>query len=109
MGSSKDRAAVSMVLSAIHDGCVIPGKTTIIESTSGNTGVALASVCKFFRLPLICVVDRRLTSHPANLLRAFGATVDLVTAPHPATGELLPARPPRVPTCVEIARPPSWP
>jgi N-(2-amino-2-carboxyethyl)-L-glutamate synthase len=109
MGSSKDRAAASMVLSAIRDGAVIAGKTTVIESTSGNTGVALGSVCKFFHLPLICVVDTRITPQHANLMRAFGAKIDLVTVPDPATGELLPARLRRVQELLEMNRPSFWP
>lgn len=109
MGSSKDRAVCSMLVSAIREGEVIPGKTTVIESTSGNTGVALASICKYFRLPLICVVDERLTPRHASLLRAFGATIDLVTIPDPATGELLPARLNRVKELLEKHRPSFWP
>jgi cysteine synthase A len=109
MGSSKDRAAASMLLAALRDGRVIRGKTTVIESTSGNTGVALASVCRFFRLPLICVVDARLTQQHARLLRAFGATIDMVTVPDPATGELLPARLRRVQELLEMHRPSFWP
>lgn len=109
MGSSKDRAAVSMLLAAISDGVVTPGRTTVIESTSGNTGVALASVCKYFRLPLICVVDGRMTGQHGNLLRAFGAKIEEVTVPDPLTGELLPARLRRVQELLEIHRPSFWP
>lgn len=109
MGSAKDRAASSMLLAAIHDGRVVPGKTTIVESTSGNTGVALAAVCKYFRLPLICVVDVRLTPQHRNLLRAFGAIIDEVTVPDPATGELLPARLRRVQELLRENYPSYWP
>jgi 2,3-diaminopropionate biosynthesis protein SbnA len=109
MGSSKDRAAASMLLTAIHDNRVIPGRTTVVESTSGNTGVALASVCKYFRLPLICVVDSRITPQHRSLLLAFGATIDEVTIPDPATGELLPARLRRVQELLASAQPSFWP
>jgi cysteine synthase A len=109
MGSSKDRAAVSMLLAAIREGRVIPGRTTIIESTSGNTGVALASVCKYFRLPLICVVDVRMTAQHGNIMRAFGATIDVVTVPDPISGELLPARLRRVRELLENNQPSFWP
>ena len=109
MGSSKDRAAASMLLAAIREGQVIPGKTTIIESTSGNTGVALASVCKYFQLPLICVVDGRMTGAHGNLLRAFGAKIEEVTVPDPLTGELLPARLRRVQELLAIHAPSFWP
>jgi N-(2-amino-2-carboxyethyl)-L-glutamate synthase len=109
MGSSKDRAAASMLIAAIRDGRVIPGQTTVIESTSGNTGVALASVCKYFHLPLICVVDGRMTAQHGNILRAFGATIDEVTIPDPATGELLPARLQRVQDLLRQHAPSFWP
>ncbi len=109
MGSSKDRAAASMLLAAIDDGRVIPGKTTVVESTSGNTGIALASVCKYFRLPLICVVDSRMTAQHGKILRAFGATIEEITIPDPATGELLPARLKRVQELLTIMKPAFWP
>lgn len=109
MGSSKDRAAASMLLAAIRDGDVVPGRTTVVESTSGNTGLALASVCKYFRLPLICVVDGRMTAQHGNILRAFGATINEVTVPDPATGELLPARLRRVQELLAAHQPSFWP
>lgn len=109
MGSSKDRAAASMLLAAIRDGRVIPGKTTVIESTSGNTGVALASVCKFFQLPFICIVDARMTPQHGAVIRAFGGTIEVVTVPDPATGELLPARLRRVQELLESTAPSFWP
>jgi N-(2-amino-2-carboxyethyl)-L-glutamate synthase len=109
MGSSKDRAAASMLITAIREGMVIPGRTTIVESTSGNTGLALASVCKYFRLPLICVVDSRITPQHRSLLHAFGVTVEEVVIPDPATGELLPARLRRVQELLALTRPSFWP
>lgn len=109
MGSSKDRAAASMLLDAMEAGQVRPGETTVIESTSGNAGVALAWICKLYSLPLICVVDRRITPHHRALLQAFGVTVDEITTPDPKTGELLPARLARVRSLLEMIRPSFWP
>jgi cysteine synthase A len=109
MGSAKDRAVASMLLTAIRDGAVIPGRTTVIESTSGNTGVALAAICKYFRLPLICVTDGRMTGQHGNVIRALGAIVEEVTVPDPATGELLPARIRRVQDLLREIRPSFWP
>lgn len=109
LGSSKDRAAASMIVAGIRDGRIIPGKTTIVESTSGNTGVALAGVCRYFRLPLICVVDSRMTQQHRAILEAYGAVIEEITVPDPATGELLPARLRRVRELVETLAPAFWP
>lgn len=109
MGSAKDRAVSSMLLAAIQDGVVIPGLTTVIESTSGNTGVALAAICKFFGLPLICVTDGRMTGPHGNVIRALGAIVEEITIPDPATGELLPARIRRVQDLLREIQPSFWP
>jgi N-(2-amino-2-carboxyethyl)-L-glutamate synthase len=109
MGSAKDRAAASMIVNGIRDGRIIPGKTTVVESTSGNTGVALAGVCKYYRLPLICVVDARLTPQHRMILEAYDATIEVVTAPDPATGELLPARLRRVQELLDELAPAFWP
>jgi 2,3-diaminopropionate biosynthesis protein SbnA len=90
-GSSKDRSAVSMVLDAYQRGIIGP-RSTIIESSSGNLGVALAQVCRYLGLRFICVVDIRTT--PANLaiLKVYGVEVDIVSQPDPVTGDLLTAR-----------------
>ncbi|MEV5463851.1 pyridoxal-phosphate dependent enzyme, partial [Streptomyces cellulosae] len=60
-GSIKDRAAKSMIEQALRAGRLLPGVSTIVESTSGNLGIALAQLCNFYRLNLICVVDPRTT------------------------------------------------
>ena len=104
-GGSKSRAAASMLQAAIQEGDVTPGETTIIESTSGNTGVALASVCKYYQLPLVCVVDAHTTIQHRKLIKAFGGRVEVISTPDPATGELLPARLRRVQELLAVTRP----
>src|SRR5947209_5074009 len=108
MGSAKDRAAASMLLAGIRDGSIMPGRTTIIESTSGNTGVALAALCKYFRLPLICVVDTRMTAQHRAMIYAFGATIEVIATPDPLTGEPLPAHIRRVRELLEHIQTSIW-
>jgi 2,3-diaminopropionate biosynthesis protein SbnA len=90
-GSIKDRAAFNIIKSALQTGD-ITSKTTIIESSSGNLGIGLAQVCAFLDLRFICVVDTKTTQQNINILKVYGAEVNLVTNPDPITGEFLPAR-----------------
>ncbi|MFD7498600.1 2,3-diaminopropionate biosynthesis protein SbnA [Streptomyces sp. NPDC059832] len=91
-GSIKDRSALSMVLGRIRSGELVPGKSTVVESSSGNLAIGLAQICGYFGLRLICVVDARTTEQNIRILRAYGAEVEVVTQPDPETGELLPQR-----------------
>ncbi|BCK70599.1 2,3-diaminopropionate biosynthesis protein SbnA [Streptomyces libani subsp. rufus] len=95
-GSIKDRAAKSMIEHALRSGRLVPGVSTVVESSSGNLGIALAQLCNFYRLNLICVVDPRTTTQNMAIMRAYGARVDMVEQRDPATGEFLPARIARV-------------
>jgi 2,3-diaminopropionate biosynthesis protein SbnA len=90
-GSAKDRPATRMITDALADGRLSPGGT-VVESSSGNLGVALAQACRFHGLRLICVVDARTHDLNVRTLRALGADVRVVTTPDPATGDLLTAR-----------------
>jgi cysteine synthase A len=90
-GSIKDRAAISMISDALKLGEIHSG-TTIIESSSGNMGIGLAQACAYLGLRLICVVDSKTTSQNINILKAYGAEVDVITEPDPVTGEFLSAR-----------------
>jgi N-(2-amino-2-carboxyethyl)-L-glutamate synthase len=91
-GSIKDRSALSMVLGRITSGELVPGKSTVVESSSGNLAIGLAQLCAYFDLRLICVVDARTTDQNIAILHAYGAEVEVVTEPDPETGELLPMR-----------------
>ena len=90
-GSAKDRPARRMVEDAVRRGLVRPGGT-LIESSSGNLGVALAQQARFHGLRFICVVDPRTSPVSAALVRAYGGIVHPVTAPDPETGDWLVAR-----------------
>jgi cysteine synthase A len=100
-GSIKDRSALGMVLGRIHSGELVPGKSTVVESSSGNLAIGLAQICAYFGLRLICVVDARTTEQNIGILRAYGAEVEVVTRPDPETGELLPQRLRRVAELLE--------
>lgn len=107
-GSIKDRAAHSIIQHALDTGEIGPG-TTIVESSSGNMGIGLAQVCGYHGLRFICVVDPKTTKLNIEILKAFGAEVDLVTAPDPATGEYLPARIARVQKLRQAIKDSFWP
>ncbi|MGB6455403.1 MAG: cysteine synthase [Streptosporangiaceae bacterium] len=73
-GSIKDRIAASMVAAAEKDGLLRPG-STILEPTSGNTGISLAMVAKLRGYRLICVLPENTSAERRALLEAFGATI----------------------------------
>lgn len=90
-GSAKDRPAATMLAAALESGELCPGDT-VIESSSGNLGVALAQWCRWHDLELICVVDPRSNHHTLRLIEAYGAELHHVLEPDPATGDWLAAR-----------------
>lgn len=79
-GSVKDRAALNMIERAEAEGKVVPGQTTIIEPTSGNTGIGLAMVCAAKGYPCIITMPDNATEERVKLLQAYGATVYLTPA-----------------------------
>jgi 2,3-diaminopropionate biosynthesis protein SbnA len=94
-GSIKDRPATRIVEQALAEGQIGPG-SVVVESSSGNMGIGLAQACRYHGLRFVCVVDSKTTPQNIQVLRAYGAEIDCVTEPDPATGELLPARLARV-------------
>ena len=75
-GSVKDRIARSMIDAAIADGSLTPGRT-ILEPTSGNTGLALALVGRLRGHPVRCVMPESVSSERRDILRFYGADVIL--------------------------------
>lgn len=73
-GSVKDRAALAMITKAEKDGLLHPG-ATLLEPTSGNTGIALAMVAKQRGYKLICVMPENTSAERTQLLRMWGAEV----------------------------------
>jgi 2,3-diaminopropionate biosynthesis protein SbnA len=107
-GSIKDRAAISILRHAMEEGMIRPG-TTVVESSSGNMGIGLAMSCAYFGLRFICVVDPKTTSQNIEILKAYGAEIDMVKEPSPATGEFLQARLDRVRDLLEAIEDSYWP
>ena len=80
-GSVKDRAALAMVEQAEKDGLLFPG-ATLLEPTSGNTGISLAMVARQRGYRLVCVMPENTSAERTQLLRSWGAEV----IPSPAAG-----------------------
>jgi cysteine synthase B len=73
-GSIKDRAALAMLLAAEKDGQLRPG-CTILEPTSGNTGISLAMAAKLRGYRLVCVMPENTSEERRQLLRMWGAEI----------------------------------
>jgi cysteine synthase A len=76
-GSVKDRIGVAMIEAAEAEGVIEPGKTTIVEATSGNTGIALAFVCAAKGYDLVLTLPQGMSREREGLLRLYGAQVQV--------------------------------
>ena len=76
-GSVKDRIGVAMIEAAEQEGRIEPGRTTIVEATSGNTGIALAFVCAARGYDLVLTLPQGMSRERESLLRLYGAQVSI--------------------------------
>ena len=76
-GSVKDRIGVAMIEAAELEGRIEPGRTTVVEATSGNTGIALAFVCAAKGYDLVLTLPQGMSREREGLLRLYGAKVEL--------------------------------
>ncbi|MCW3057427.1 MAG: cysteine synthase [Solirubrobacterales bacterium] len=76
-GSVKDRIGVAMIDAAEAEGRIAPGRTTIVEATSGNTGIALAFVCAAKGYELVLTLPQGMSRERESLLRLYGARVEI--------------------------------
>lgn len=99
MGSVKDRMALAVIEAAERSGELRPGQT-VIEATSGNTGIGLAMVCAERGYPLVIVMAENFSLERRKMLRFLGARVVLTPAAEKGTGMLNKA--------IELARAHGW-
>jgi cysteine synthase A len=99
MGSVKDRLALGVIETAERDGSLKPGQT-VIEATSGNTGIGLAMVCAQKGYPLVVTMAENFSVERRKLMRFLGARVILTPASEKGSGMLAKA--------VELADKHGW-
>src|SRR6266480_2667243 len=85
LGSVKDRLALGIIEDAERSGALKPGQT-VVEATSGNTGIGLAMVCAAKGYPLVVTMAESFSVERRKLMRFLGAKVILTPAPEGGTG-----------------------
>jgi cysteine synthase A len=91
LGSVKDRLALGIIDAAERDGSLRPGQT-VVEATSGNTGIGLAMVCAVRGYPLVVTMAESFSVERRKLMRMLGAKVVLTPASEKGSGMLAKAR-----------------
>ncbi len=99
MASVKDRMALSVIEQAERDGALSPGQT-VVEATSGNTGIGLAMVCAQKGYPLVVTMAESFSIERRKMMRFLGAKVVLTPAELKGSGMLAKA--------VELAKAHDW-
>src|SRR5579872_877607 len=74
-GSVKDRCALAMIEDAERRGLLKPGVSTVVEATSGNTGIGLALLCASKGYKLVITIPEKMSVEKKTLLKAYGAKV----------------------------------
>src|SRR5258707_11534837 len=87
LSSVKDRLAIAIIEDGERRGTLKPGQT-VVEATSGNTGIALAMVCAAKGYPFVAFMSDSFSIERRKLMRALGAKVILIPAAERATGML---------------------
>mmetsp|Transcript_17356 Transcript_17356/g.32402 ORF Transcript_17356/g.32402 Transcript_17356/m.32402 type:complete len:416 (-) Transcript_17356:135-1382(-) len=90
-GSIKDRLALGIIEWAENTGRLSPGQT-VVEASSGNTGIGLAMVCAQKGYPFICVMSENYSIERRKIMRFYGAKVILTPKQHKGTGMLIKAQ-----------------